>query len=72
MVVAASTSREVTDTAASMLVQGLMEHGLTAELGLKGGSIGDVCSPACHTNLIVCAIKCVLKPCSKKREKMRS
>ncbi|KAF0911425.1 hypothetical protein E2562_008300 [Oryza meyeriana var. granulata] len=62
-VAVAGASREAPqDAVAGALLRELMEHELAAELGLADDSVGDICTPKCQTCLIVCAIKCVLKP----------
>ncbi|XP_062198607.1 uncharacterized protein LOC133901312 [Phragmites australis] len=53
--------------AARALMRELVEHEIAEELGLQGAGqhhVGDVCSPACQTCLIVCAVTCVLNPAS--------
>uniref|UniRef100_A0A0A9C887 Uncharacterized protein n=1 Tax=Arundo donax TaxID=35708 RepID=A0A0A9C887_ARUDO len=55
------------ETAARALLRDLVEHERAEELcppvGQRGGGgvrLGDICSPACQTCLIVCAVTCVL------------
>ncbi|KAL6656023.1 hypothetical protein ACP70R_006849 [Stipagrostis hirtigluma subsp. patula] len=56
------------EAAAAALLRELAGHELAGELGLaprgaaagQHGDVGDVCSSACQTCLIVCAVTCVL------------
>lgn len=49
-------------TAGRALLQQLAKHDIAEELGLaeQRGDLLDICSQACQTCLIVCAVTCVL------------
>uniref|UniRef100_A0A0E0ESA3 RBR-type E3 ubiquitin transferase n=1 Tax=Oryza meridionalis TaxID=40149 RepID=A0A0E0ESA3_9ORYZ len=55
---ASSTAKQ--DAAAGAVLRELVRNVVAEELGLGGG--GDACPAACQNCLILCAIKCVLKP----------
>lgn len=66
---ASSTAKH--DAAAGALLRELVRNVVAEELGLSGGgaggaggrgNVGGACPAACQNCLILCAIKCVLKP----------
>ncbi|KAF0911427.1 hypothetical protein E2562_008302 [Oryza meyeriana var. granulata] len=68
VIIAHASSTDKQDAAAGAALRELVENVVAEELGLSGGgggdlgNVGDACPAACQNCLILCAIKCVLKP----------